>query len=457
MEAWCKSGTSSEARRAFASTNIRIASSDWPSRPTGPASPRPPTGILGCVSGTLQLIDSCRSWIPARIRGHEEPGRSPSRRTGTRLAYGTSSRIGEGELICIWDVTQPKKRIRIAAAHRDGLIALSFTPDGRSLVTSGSDTRRIKDRKDIVEMVPQVRIWDVSTGQLRRALEMDDLTGMCAIALSRDGKTLISAHNDRLLVRDFRSGTVIRRIPVDANNYGRAVGCLALSSDGRTIAAARGDNVVRLWNIADGTPLFVEPKTHRGEVYSVAISTSARLVATGDQEGTIQLWDARRGTHVRKIALGEKGWVHAIRFSPDGHTLGAVGRILQPFSRDSAGITRLWGVPGGALQKEFRVDARAVRLAFSADGRQVAIATDVDRHDRVQLPAGATGEMHVIRVFDVASGRGGAELHGHQAQIAAMGFMPDGRTLVSAGMDMTFRFWERRHGQDDPPVPDQRA
>ncbi len=313
---------------------------------------------------------------------------------GTHVALGTSSRIGERELICIWDLASGARRIQIPSAHRHDLIGLAFTADGRTLITSGCDSRRIKvpeGSTPAIEMLPQIRLWDVGTGQMRREFGMGDLTGFCAIALSRDGKSLISSHRDRLLVWDLDSGTIIRTIPTEPNHFAAGLGGLAIAPDGRTIAAARGDHAVHLWEFATGKPLFSQGGVHESELHSVAIAPDGRLVATGDGNGIIHLWDATRGDHIRRIELGEQGWVRSLRFSPDGRTLGAAAEYSSATSNGFRGLARLWEIPGGKPGREFRLDARAAQLAFSADGRQVAIALLVDRHDRDQLPAGAGG------------------------------------------------------------------
>jgi WD40 repeat protein len=53
----------------------------------------------------------------------------------------------------------------------------------------------------------------------------------------------------------------------------------------------------------------------------------------------------------------------------------------------------------------------------------------------------------VIQVCEAAKGRSRADLRGHQGEIQAIGFTPDGKWLVSAGADMTFRFWDAVAGR----------
>ena len=59
----------------------------------------------------------------------------------------------------------------------------------------------------------------------------------------------------------------------------------------------------------------------------------------------------------------------------------------------------------------------------------------------------------MIWVFDTATGRKRAELRGHQGRIHAMGFAGDNKSLLSAGEDMTFRFWEIETGKSTRQFP----
>ena len=81
----------------------------------------------------------------------------------TRLALGTSSRTGRGELVCIWDLQHGAQPVFIHQAHIHNLKSLAFTPDGRTLITGGDGTRPVDGHDHAVDMIPQIRLWDATT------------------------------------------------------------------------------------------------------------------------------------------------------------------------------------------------------------------------------------------------------------------------------------------------------
>ena len=71
-----------------------------------------------------------------------------------------------------------------------------------------------------------------------------------------------------------------------------------------------------------------------GPVTSVALSRDGKTLAAGNADGTVRLWDV--ATHRQITALtGPGGPVNSVAFSPDGTTLAA---------GSADGRVRVWGV-----------------------------------------------------------------------------------------------------------------
>jgi len=187
---------------------------------------------------------------------------------------------------------------------------------------------------------------------------------------------------------------------------------LAISPDGKTLAAAGRDKVVRLWDLATGKVRLELTDHQQPEVSQLcqpAFSPDGKLLATGDRQGTIRLWSPTLGKPLATL-VEPAGDLHQIAFSPDGRFLAA--------ARDG-GATQLWETRTTKLHTTLRMGTDPVHcLAFSADGKILAI------------PAG-----RAVVLWDVGTGKPGDTLWGNGAPVRCLAFHPDGKTLLAGGDD----------------------
>ena len=366
---------------------------------------------------------------------------------GRHLAIGAVRLAGRMGMIGIWDLDCDTGPVTIGNVYNWGLSSLAFSHDGSTVNSGGCDRRPLEGdqgENQAPGLFPKIRMWNAVTGRLVRDLDLGDVTGMCKATLSRDGKTLVSAHRDRLIVWDVPSARIVRTIAIELREPGIGLGrSLVLAPDGRTIAVARGDQTVHLWDIQTGKPHLVSGPAHESAVCSAAIASDGRLLATAGEEGSIQLWDASRRQHVGRIELREGGRVAAIAFTHDGQTLGAVGQYFDAKGSGFRGIARFWDLGDGALKRELKLEHPATRLALSADGRHAAIALVRNVHPprRIKRRAGVVLGNEMILVCEIVTGRAIAEYFGDSGQVQALGFASDGKTLIFADESATFRYW----------------
>jgi dipeptidyl aminopeptidase/acylaminoacyl peptidase len=108
----------------------------------------------------------------------------------------------------------------VIPAHKDAVLALSFSPDGDTLATCGYDRL--------------IKLWDLSTGKELRTLK-DHSDAVYAAAFSPDGKLLASAGADRAVkVWDVAAGRRLYTLS-EATDWVYAV---AWHPDGKHLAAA---------------------------------------------------------------------------------------------------------------------------------------------------------------------------------------------------------------------------
>ena len=227
---------------------------------------------------------------------------------------GTEWKDADGSLkkdnaeVVLWDVTAGVERARFKEQlHGDKVMAVAFSPDGKTLATGGADRT--------------IKLVDVETLKVRATLE-GHVDAVGSLAFSPDGSTLVSAGWDRVVrfwdpVSGKESGRLASRHPEEIRS-------LAFSPDGSVLATGCADWKVRLWDVATKTERAVL-EGHRGTVYSVAISPDGSVLATGSGDQTVKLWNLATGK-LEATLIGHESGVTSVAFTPDGEALASAGR-----------------------------------------------------------------------------------------------------------------------------------
>jgi len=107
------------------------------------------------------------------------------------------------------------------------------------------------------------------------------------IAYSPDGSLLAVASSIGIYLYDAQTLEEVRFIEINA-----WVTSVAFSPDGTRLASGSKDGTVRLWRVADGTPMHTL-EGHTDWVRSVAFSPDGALLASGSDDRTVRLWGVR--------------------------------------------------------------------------------------------------------------------------------------------------------------------
>jgi WD40 repeat protein len=238
-------------------------------------------------------------------------------------------------------------------------------------------------------------------------------SAMYKVAISPDGKTVAATGAGRLIYLWNLADTGLRAtwIGHDAEPTWGGDG-LAYSPDSKFLASAGSDGTIRLWEAATGKPvrtLYV-PGT---EMWGVAFSPDGSLLASSGRNGAVHLWHVDNGK-LHRILGGHAGLVPRLAFSPDGKLLATAG-----YDDRSA---RLWDVATGWQLRDFPQGDHVQSVAFSADGRYLTMSTNSKRH-----------------VWDLAKEQMSYTLPGCAWQVA---FRPDGLMLASGGYEPGLRLWD---------------
>jgi WD40 repeat protein len=207
-------------------------------------------------------------------------------------------------------VVETGQEVRTWNGHREPVLSVTFSPNGRWTASGSADgkvrawrtasgaigltcaaPRRLDEPTSsavrCVAFSPdssllaystdkgQVQLLDIQTRQPRWTLAgQEDIE---AVAFRPDGRFLAAAAGGTVLVLDTADGREQQRMQDPAN---QAVSSLTFSRDGRVLATASGEGMVRLWDSCTGQLLDSEFAGAPGHAPRVGISSDGRWLAT---------------------------------------------------------------------------------------------------------------------------------------------------------------------------------
>lgn len=312
--------------------------------------------------------------------------------------------------------------------HRNPpVLSVGFAPDGKTVLAASQFS---------------VARYDAITGEPVGSM----MRGVGSVAISSDfTRIAINTDADTAQVFDIVSGAAVGPPGVlvapqqEPALFG--VNAMALSPNGKTLAALDTVGSVRLMDIASGRPLLAAvtiPDTPPNSaidagITTIAYSSDGSLLAAGGSDGNVQVLDALTGRsagapmtvddETPTTVTEEYFAVASVAFSPDGRTLAAVatsGKVKQ-FDPNTG---RVVGTP-----VDLPTDRIARVVEFSPDGRLLAVGC---ADGTAWLVLAATGRPlgPPLVVDDV--NRPTTEV-GQADNLREMAFSTDSRTLVVLG------------------------
>lgn len=290
------------------------------------------------------------------------------------------------------------KLLRTLKGHNATIDSLTFTPDGKFLISGGSDNDgRIK--------FWWVRSWK-EVGSLRAHSQ-----AVMTLAMSPNSEILASCSNDSSLnLWNWKTGKYTRTFLDHTSNILSA----AITSDSEMLVTGALDGI-RVWNLRTQRPIYNLVRFDN-QTYAVAPNPNGEILASGGKDTAIKVWDLQNGRFLDSLS-GHSGAISTLAFTPDGSTLisGSYDRTIK-----------VWDFNSGRLLYTLSGHTGWIRAIAIAPSGQVM----------------ATASQDGVRLWNLRTGELIALLVGHSDWVKSVAFSPDGRTLASGGFDRTIKIWQ---------------
>lgn len=182
----------------------------------------------------------------------------------------------------LFPVTAPKLKPHMTIkAHAGGIITLAFSPDGKTVASSGGDSK--------------VCLWNVDTGSAIRTLTQHQHP-VLSLAFSPDNKMLASGSERQCYVWDVATGD---RISVLEREKHKTAGVLVFSPDSSILVNGTRAGILQFWNPQTGHLLSTQTG-HTRWLRSLVFSPDGKTLASGSSDGTVLLWNWEKIIHLEK-------------------------------------------------------------------------------------------------------------------------------------------------------------
>ncbi|KAG1885228.1 WD40-repeat-containing domain protein [Suillus subluteus] len=256
--------------------------------------------------------------------------------------------------------------------HTGTVFGAIYLPGGQRMMTCSADG--------------SLRVWNLKSGKQIGDNWRDGKGAVCTIALSPDGKKVVSGSMDGVRLWNIDTGKVIMKWTGNTER----VWTVCWSRDGRRVLSGSWDGTAREWDVEKGEMILGPIKTGHICVFTVVYSPDMTMLATGgrelpqnrtgDNKSPIKIWDAKTGNLVA-ILKGHTHWVMSLAWTPDGE------RLISGSHDDS------------------------------------------------------------IRIWDTTTWKQIALLDGHTNAVESIAISPNGHVLASASIDNTARLWNLDNNQ----------
>ncbi len=281
--------------------------------------------------------------------------------------------------------------------HLDTVISLALSKDGKILVSGSSDHT--------------IKVWDLSTGKVLKTL-IGHLDSVNCVALTDtiNKPYIVSGSADKTVkIWSLHSGKVLENL----EGHLDIVNCIAISDNGRIVSGSADNNMIT-WDLQTGKLLTVI-EGHANAVNSLIVKGD--YIISGSSDNTIKLWSLYWGK-LQKIIINNEHPINVIAMTPDQKNI---------ISGGWDNMIKIWSLEEGTLIRAIKTDQLWIfNLQISGDGKTILSASLGDK--TVKIWSLSSGELiNTITIDSLA--------------VCSLILSADSNTLITGNGDHTITVW----------------
>jgi len=192
------------------------------------------------------------------------------------------------------DGEQPINDMVVENSH---FTSISYFPDGKQMVGGSTDC--------------STRRWDLQTGtEIVEARFVCEHLKVRAVAVSRDGRWVITGYGDFWDVGHLKACEVETGMMKTFEGHSKMVGCIDVSMDNKLVASGSWDHTARIWDLNTGKLVARPIECVDNAVGAVRFSHDSKKLAvkSGSTFGMcLEVWDIQEQKLDRRVGNGRGG------------------------------------------------------------------------------------------------------------------------------------------------------
>lgn len=304
--------------------------------------------------------------------------------------------------------------------------SVAFSPDGRLLATGGDFSA--------------IHTWDSETGKAV-ASYVGHTAAVPTLAFLSDAE-LVSGSLDKAasvwrLNPDWELERTIGSLTDPAILIDRVV-AVDFSHNGKLLATGGGvpsrSGEVKIWNVADGSPVHSLPDAHNDGVNAVSFSADDTLLASAGADKFVKKWEVATGKQ-RMQFEGHTNHVLSVSWRANGATLASSG---------VDGSIQIWNAETGDRPVSITGYTKAVSAVKFVGQSPIIVSCSGDR---------------LVRMHNSDNGGVTRDFPGSTDYLYCVDATPDATVVIAGGHDGLLRIWNGTNSQLlhtlGPPLPPQ--